>query len=57
MEIDWVTKKIQIAALHLKNLLSPIQSSLQVFEFVSFAHVYRELNSEVDVLLKLTIVG
>ena len=55
MVIDWVNGKRKIRAPHLQYLLKEIQALKPSFELVSFSHIYRELNSEADTLLKLAL--
>lgn len=55
MVIDWATNKIQIAAPHMQNILVTIRYLLLQFRGTLFPHVYRELNTEADKLLKLAL--
>ena len=55
MVVDWVSRKIQINAPHLQQLLNAISRPLEQFTSFNIAHVYRELNSEADILSKQAI--
>ena len=50
--IDWANEKNTIRAPHLQDLLAEIQTLKLSFRWISFGHVYRELNMEVDALSK-----
>ena len=53
--IDWVNGKNNIRTQHLHNLLKEIQAMKPSFESITFSHIYRELNTEVDTLSKLAL--
>ena len=53
MTIDWENGKIQINAPHLQHLLKTIREQMESLESISFQHIYKELNSEVDKLCKM----
>ena len=55
MVIDWEKGKRNIRAPHLLYLLDEIQSLRSSFELVSFSHIYKEINSEADFLLKMAL--
>ena len=55
MVVDWVNRKIQINAPHLKQLLNAIRRLLEFFIGFSISHIYRELNMEADGLSKLAL--
>ena len=53
--IDWEKGKSIIIEPHLQHKLNEIPSLRSSFELVSFSHIYRELNSEADMLSKLAL--
>ena len=55
MTIYWENGKIQINAPHIQHLLKMIREKMVAFETISFKHIYRELNSEVDKLSKIAL--
>ena len=55
MVIEWASKKMQIKAPHLQNLLKAIREQKASFETINFTHIYRELNSKSDKLSKVAI--
>lgn len=56
MVIDWAKEKRHIIETHLQYFLIEIRSLVSSFEFVSYTHIYRELNSKVDLLSKMELV-
>jgi hypothetical protein len=52
MEIDWVRGKISIQNPNLENILKEIKLNFRAFEWLSFHHVLRDLNSKADKLSK-----
>ena len=50
--VDWANEKNTIRAPHLQHFLAEIQTLKNSFRRISFGHVYRELNMEVDTLSK-----
>jgi D-aminopeptidase len=46
--IDWANNKVQIQVVKLHPLLNNICSSIVEFEWSSFVHIYRELDTLVD---------
>ena len=50
--IDWETRKKNIIAPHLQNLLKEIRALQPNFDAVNFNHIYREYNMEADTLSK-----
>ena len=46
------SRKKHHSSAHLQNLLRIIRTKLPCFEALNFNHVYREFNSEVDILSK-----
>ena len=50
--IEWAQERNTIQAPHLQNFLRIIQSMLPCFAALNFNHVYREFNSEADILSK-----
>ena len=50
--IDWANEKSTIRAPHLQHLLAEIQTLKLSFIWISFGHVYRELNMEANALSK-----
>ena len=56
MVVDWVNMKIQINAPHLQQLMKAIERLLEFFIGFRIAHIYRELNMEVDDLSKLALL-
>ena len=50
--VDWALQHTQIMAPHLQAILRSILSPFPKFQQLSFKHVYRELNTEVDALSK-----
>ena len=55
MVIDWANKKIQIRTPQLQHLLKEIHRLLSFLETISLKHIYRELNTEADLLSKLVL--
>ena len=52
MTIDWANGQLQINAPHLQHLLRAIRDQMHNFDTISFQHIYRELNVDVDKLSK-----
>ena len=50
--IEWAKERNNIRAPRLQNLLRTIWMMLPSFEALNFNHVYREFNSEADILSK-----
>ena len=48
MVIEWASGNINITMPHLQHLLNEIQMLRSHFEQICFAHIYRELNTEVN---------
>lgn len=55
MVVDWAKGRIQISAPHLQYVMAIIRDFITSFEFVSFEHIYRELNMEADLLSKMAL--
>ena len=50
LTIDWANGQLQIHAPHLQHMLRAIRIQKENFESISFQHIYRELNVEVEKL-------
>jgi hypothetical protein len=50
--IDWANNKFLILYVRLSSLLQEIKLVTQLFEWIYFNHLYRELNVKVDTLSK-----
>ena len=55
MTIYWENKKIHINSPHLQHLLKTLSEQMAAFESITFHHIYKELNSEVDKLSKMAL--
>jgi hypothetical protein len=44
--IDWARQKATVSDVRLEPLLCDIKISLQSFEWLSFSHIFRELNAK-----------
>ena len=53
--INWGNGEAQVKYLELHHWLENIKCLMRCFSFLSFNHVYRELNMEVDTLSKLEL--
>ena len=56
MVIEWANNRIQIKAPPLQHLMVEIKRQIGMFGFISFNHVYRELNEEEDALSKSVLL-
>ena len=50
--IDWAKGKISIQNINLANIMQDIRLSFQSFDWMSFQHILRELNVNVDEISK-----
>jgi ribonuclease HI len=50
--IEWAQGRVNIQNIHLSNILRDIRLTFQDFEWLSFHHIPRELNSKADELSK-----
>ena len=52
MVINWATGKYRIQNVQLAQILMEIHRLVDMFDSVSFMHIYRERNSYADILAK-----
>jgi hypothetical protein len=50
--VDWALKKTKVENVCLEALLQDVSEACLSFEWLSFNHIYRELNSKFDELSK-----
>jgi hypothetical protein len=50
--IDWANQKATVSDVRLEPLLRDIKLSMQSFEWLSFNHIFRELNEKSNSLSK-----
>ena len=55
MVINWSKGKSTLRSPHLHHVLNEIESLRSSFQHVSFSHIYKEINSEGDMLCKLAL--
>ena len=56
MKLDWENNKIHIRAPHLQHLLDEIKRQINLLGYISFHHVYREMNEEANSLSKSVLL-
>ena len=54
--MEWENNRIQIKSPHLQHLRAEIKRQIGMFGFISFNHVYRELNEEAYALSKSVLL-
>ena len=56
MVIEWENKRLHIKAPRLQHLFLEITRQIERFAYISFIHVYQELNEEVYALSESSLV-
>lgn len=53
--INWAMGKAALSSIYLEHWIDRVKKLIKVFEGISFKHIYRDLNKDVDRLSKLVI--